>query len=547
LSLGSPPAYGAFKGLNVSSLCSTYNQITYQSEYDETYILVLRDKSSSSSLSGSISYKSTCTLGNCTRNQYLDSAQGQCLECPIGFVSPVNSTSINNCTSFASDGLAIEHPRTDKIVLSREYFPGMGVAKEWRLFTFSSLVTPKGWSNWNVDYMSFYTSIDCTPESKINTTNGIAFSSGFYDNNTYWGPSKAFDDGKSIWLGKRSINGYYWIGMNFTTEVSIKCVQFFQDNSTTASELRLQAKPTGKTNWVNIWVANNLLAGNNTFSVLSSPTPAPIVVPIAPVPSPVRAPVPSPSRHCFSAVNKVEVKNGGYIFMSQLQIGDLVRSGAGEYTQVYGFGHRDHHVEATFLQIYFDSDSKNESPVEVSSDHLIFVERNQQTSFAVPASDVVVGDILSGKKVASIHELTRRGVYTPLTQSGDIIVNGIRSSNYINVLNHNLLWDQHILGHSIIFPQRLFCKYFIDICQKETYTDGYGFLAYYIVHVGLRINEQKGWHTSILVSVFMAPAVAIVYTLEFMGRMSWISIVITGSILMLVFKQMKTLKQGASM
>jgi hypothetical protein len=58
MSFNAPPGYGALKGLDVNSLCSTFDKETYQSEYDETYTLILKDKTSY--LLGSVMFQSTC-------------------------------------------------------------------------------------------------------------------------------------------------------------------------------------------------------------------------------------------------------------------------------------------------------------------------------------------------------------------------------------------------------------------------------------------------------------------------------------------------------
>jgi Hint module len=86
--------------------------------------------------------------------------------------------------------------------------------------------------------------------------------------------------------------------------------------------------------------------------------------------------------------------------------------------------------------------------------------------------------------VKFIQEVIRRGVYAPLTQSGDIQVNGILASNYVDLLelpSMILLPDQHTLAHILFYPQRIFCRVFLDICKKEIYIHGYGPLSYLLV------------------------------------------------------------------
>jgi Hint module len=67
-----------------------------------------------------------------------------------------------------------------------------------------------------------------------------------------------------------------------------------------------------------------------------------------------------------------------------------------------------------------------------------------------------VGDRLSGQRVKSIHEVICCGVYAPLTQSGDIRVNGILDSNYVDLLELPSTIrrpDQHTLAHILFYPQ----------------------------------------------------------------------------------------------
>jgi Hint module len=165
----------------------------------------------------------------------------------------------------------------------------------------------------------------------------------------------------------------------------------------------------------------------------------------------------------------VEIKGKGIVNMMELQIGDFVMSGSGKFTQVYGFGHFDHDREENFLQIQV-----GHNPLQISPIHLVFVERNNQ-SYPIRALDVMVGDMLSGQQVQSIRTIRQRGIYAPLTQSGDIVVSGIVSSNYVAILQIDQ-WTsmQHMLGHTLLYPQRCFCYYFIERCKKERYIQGYG-------------------------------------------------------------------------
>jgi Hint module len=230
---------------------------------------------------------------------------------------------------------------------------------------------------------------------------------------------------------------------------------------------------------------------------------APTLTPIqAPTTAPVTVPTTAPIT-CFAGTNMVEVQDRGYIPMHRLRIGDMVKSGSGAYdankvafTQVYGFGHLDYHRDETFVQIGFDRGFNTSSnDLYISPHHLVFVKRHHHM-YPVRAKDIKVGDILLGTAqeqhlvVLTIQMIRQRGIFAPLTQSGDIVVNGIIASNYVDVLHGNkLVWFQHNLGHAMFYPQRSFCYYFIETCKKEGYVDGYGYLSYIIVSVSMMVRN----------------------------------------------------------
>jgi Hint module len=223
--------------------------------------------------------------------------------------------------------------------------------------------------------------------------------------------------------------------------------------------------------------------------------------------------VPSPSPvNCFSSSNLVEVKDVGYVPINQVQIGDYIRAGNGkDYTQVYGYGHFDNNLESEFVQVTFTG--TNDSILEISSSHILFVQKmTARSSTMIVASDIGMDDILNNQTIRSIQRVIRRGVYAPLTYSGDFMINGIRVSNYVNLFDNkfNKKWDHHGLGHVCFLPQRLFCHYFMHVCQTETYINGYGIFTWIIVHVGRTMNHYGGWFENIFVSCWSTLCIILV-------------------------------------
>lgn len=235
-------------------------------------------------------------------------------------------------------------------------------------------------------------------------------------------------------------------------------------------------------------------ATSPTATSPTAPINAPTLLSTSP---PSMAPTPPTEPSCFSGWNTVEVKDMGHIQIAHLKIGDHVRTSDGQFTQVYGFGHMDPAKEAVFLQIFFDGYigkrehymNASSFVLEISPRHLLMMDISNQ-KYPIRASEVIVGDKLSGLTVNKISPIRLRGVYAPLTFSGDLVVSGVHVSNYVNVLEYNAwIQNQHALGHALFFPQRMFCNNLIEICKKEKCINGYGYTAYVVVRGSLIINQ----------------------------------------------------------
>lgn len=246
----------------------------------------------------------------------------------------------------------------------------------------------------------------------------------------------------------------------------------------------------------------------------SPPAPAPTTPGTGPAPEPSPTPEgssPSPPSGgtggggmCFSRVNDVEVQGKGFISMDSLQIGDYVRAGNNKFSRVFSLIHTDRDMEAEFLQIHSGALKK---PLEVTPDHMVFID-----SSAVRASEVKVGDTLGENKVSKITSVKRRGVFAPVTESGDIVVNGILASSYAAVLAHCPVNVQHSGAQAFFAVRRLLCAFNFGNCEKETHTDG---IADWLLPV---FNLFSMTNSSPIIQfcavVVAVPFLAAVYTLE---------------------------------
>jgi hypothetical protein len=230
---------------------------------------------------------------------------------------------------------------------------------------------------------------------------------------------------------------------------------------------------------------------------------------------------PSPTL-CFSGNSRVHVRNKGWLFLSEVKIGDKVLVSAGKYEEVYSFGHRNIVESAQFLQIY--SNDTN-APLEISPDHLILLDSKHW----VPAGTLRVGDVLTkgdGSSVAIIHirYVMRKGIFAPFTKSGSIVVNDIVASNYVTFQEGSEYliiggietpFPYHWLAHTFESGHRLVCK--VIACDTETYTDsGISHWVFLPRIAGQMLLDQN----PIVTVLILVPLILVFGTLSFVEQWS---------------------------
>lgn len=168
--------------------------------------------------------------------------------------------------------------------------------------------------------------------------------------------------------------------------------------------------------------------------------------------------------------------------MDKLKIGDYVLVRDGTYSQVHSFGHYQPNRQIEFLKILTNDTATgmNEDPLEVSSDHLLYISttnlaKNKREEKLVPAGDIKIGDCLISTngglaRVVALHKTQARGLYSPLTTTGEIAVSGVLASNYVSRawLKSRVSGDTlHLLQHGATTLHRVFCNWVIGNCQEE--------------------------------------------------------------------------------
>jgi len=153
---------------------------------------------------------------------------------------------------------------------------------------------------------------------------------------------------------------------------------------------------------------------------------------------------------CFSSMAIVAVKGKGNTRMKDITVGDGVLTGNGNYETVYSIAHQDKTKTSAFLQMYSSSLAvgnrmmNNHEPIELSMKHMVFLVGNPHP---IPAEMVKLGNNLQTidgpRTVTKIVLVIRDGVYSLLTESGTIVVNGVVSSTYSTFAGSNEWIEVH--------------------------------------------------------------------------------------------------------
>lgn len=151
------------------------------------------------------------------------------------------------------------------------------------------------------------------------------------------------------------------------------------------------------------------------------------------------------TKDCFPADASVVLSNGSTKKMNELEIGDNVKVGENQFSKVYTFTHRDHDIMAKFVQIHL----RNGNILELSHAHYLYVneESNIIPAHLVRSGDLLIGDYGQKLVVAKTMDITKRGLFNPHTVTGDIIVNGIKTTTYTEAV-------QVSAAHSLLAPIR---------------------------------------------------------------------------------------------
>lgn len=143
---------------------------------------------------------------------------------------------------------------------------------------------------------------------------------------------------------------------------------------------------------------------------------------------------------CFPEDGTVILRNGSAKRMRDVDVGDEVACGGGEFSSVFMFTHRVATGSYPFVSIRHSASNR---PITLSHSHYLYLNQALQ-----PAKDAKIDDmveLLDGDiaRIVKVESTVKRGLYNPQTKCGSIVVDGVRASTYTSavppLLAHGLL------------------------------------------------------------------------------------------------------------
>jgi len=214
---------------------------------------------------------------------------------------------------------------------------------------------------------------------------------------------------------------------------------------------------------------------------------------------------------CFSLDGTVSLSSGQEISLSGLKKGDLVKTLDAKRREIFtpfmGWIEKDTSHVGTFVQLT----TENSSNVVLTHHHFLMTTPDLGEGPEMKrAEEVAEGDFLlttSGlEKVDSISRVTRKGLGAPLTMTGDLLVNGVLSSNYAHAPSHSI-------GHLWMSPFRWLDLLGDSDTKKEDFVRRYSTLGSWLGDLLLEIvnSDQASGNVLCMMNIWNIPLYMLAY------------------------------------
>ncbi len=135
---------------------------------------------------------------------------------------------------------------------------------------------------------------------------------------------------------------------------------------------------------------------------------------------------------CFPASATVQLRDGQVKTMAELEIGDVVAVGDGQYSPVFMFTHKMQSVETEFVRI-----ATAHTQLTLTSGHYLYLSGALRAAGSARVGDSVETDD-GVVRIECVQRVTDRGLYNPQTLHGDVVVNGVRTSTFTTAVQPTL-------------------------------------------------------------------------------------------------------------
>lgn len=139
----------------------------------------------------------------------------------------------------------------------------------------------------------------------------------------------------------------------------------------------------------------------------------------------------------------MELKGGIRKRMDEVEIGDLVHVGDGEYSAVIVWTHQSRNEFGRFVVVQADGGA-----FAMTETHFVYSGRGVLAAKELKVGDVVRRGNGSWADVEKVKREVRKGLYNPQTVQGDIVVDGFVATTYTMATGN---WR---CGHGLLAPLR---------------------------------------------------------------------------------------------
>jgi hypothetical protein len=117
--------------------------------------------------------------------------------------------------------------------------------------------------------------------------------------------------------------------------------------------------------------------------------------------------------------------------MRALTIGDRVKVGRAEYSEVFMFTHKDPHFRTHFKALR----CKSGHVIKMTPGHYVYLNGALAAAGSAKARDKVMLGNGEVSEVVEVSDVVETGLYNPQTVHGDIVVDGVVASTYTTAVS----------------------------------------------------------------------------------------------------------------